>query len=133
MLIATFTIFLLGLCGMLWMIARAFPRIATIAVVQHRRFSFLGIENVHILEYKSPKEVFKRRFFVSLEKFFRRLHTFLLKFDNTVSRGIEWTQQKRDLPPVGSEIVEESVLPPASHKSIGTPPTTDQVINLKKK
>ena len=116
------------------MVLRAYPRIATITVIHHRRFSFLGIENVHILEYKSPAEIFKKRFFVSLEKFFRRVRAFLLKLDTATTRGIEWTQVKREsAPPVISmqENIEHHSIPmneiSASHN------TKENTIVLKNK
>ena len=106
MLIFTFILFLFGTSGLVCMILRAFPRIATIAVAQHKRFSFLGVENVHILEYKYPSDIFKNRFFLLIEKNFRRIRAFLLKFDNAISHGIEWAQHHRKMPLTGNGHVQ---------------------------
>ena len=93
-LLLSFIAFLASFVGMAMMIYRAFPRLVDITVVEHRKFALFGIENVHILEYKEPTAVFRKKLFISLEKILRRVRGWVLKLDTALSRSIEFVQQK---------------------------------------
>lgn len=94
MLILSFIIFVGSIVAMSWMVFRLFPELSQVTIVHHKHFSFLGIENVHILEYKKPAEVLRKNFFIFLEKTLRRMRSFILKMDNINSRALEFIQQK---------------------------------------
>lgn len=95
MLILSFIIFFGSIVAMGWMVFRLFPKLAQITVVHHKHFSFLGIENVHILEYRAPAEILRKNFFIFLEKMLRRIRSFILKMDTVNSRALEFIQHKR--------------------------------------
>lgn len=92
------------------MIYRAFPRLAEVVVVQHKQFALFGIENVHMLEYKEPTEIARKKLFISLEKFLRRIRGWILKLDIVLSKLIEIVQQKNQKPAT-NKITEEPALP----------------------
>ena len=94
MLIISFIIFLFSILGIFWMVYRMFPELAHVSIVQHKKFSFFGIEEIHILQYKHPSEVLKKNIYVFFEKTLRRIRFVILKLDNILSKNIEKVQQK---------------------------------------
>lgn len=91
------------------MIIRIFPELSQVTVAHHRKFSFLGIEDVHILEYKAPADLAKKKAFLFLEKGLRRVRALVLKLDNFLTQHIESVQQKNQAlnAPKAPELLEE--------------------------
>ena len=94
MLLLSFILFIGSFAFLIWMVVRVFPELSHVTVIRHKQFSFLGIEDVHIIEYKLHKHVLKKDFFIFLEKMLRRFRSIVLKLDNLLSSGIEDVQQK---------------------------------------
>ncbi len=125
-------IFIASITGIVILIIRAFPRLIYVTVVQHKKFSLFGIENIHILEYRAPSEVLRKKIFISLEKILRRMRGLVLRLDTILSRAIEAVQQKNQASTL-SEVREEYPLPVIAPDNARTVLETHNLIVIKEK
>ena len=132
MLLFSLIIFIASIVGMGILIIRAFPRLIHVAVVQHKKFSLFGIENIHILEYKAPSEVLRKKILIFFEKILRRTRGLILKIDTILSNAIEVVQQKNQTSTL-SGVREEHPLPVATPDILPQIPGIHNLIIVKEK